>query len=93
VATGRERRAGPLKSQRGERAEAPSAGSTCVLRVHPHLLRHAYGTYALEATGDLRLVRELLGHKDVATTQRHTKVSTNRMRQGIQQTADYVKQL
>lgn len=39
--------------------------------LHPHLLRRTYGTALYNATGDIRLVADTLGHKNINTTQKH----------------------
>ncbi len=54
--------------------------------VHPHTLRHAFGTHMLEEGADLRAIQEMLGHERLSTTQRYTQLSIKHVMQVYDQT-------
>ncbi len=75
---------GLLVNQRGGRLTVRSVGrivkKIAVAKglspdVHPHTLRHAFGTHMLEEGADLRAIQEMLGHERLSTTQRYTQLS------------------
>jgi integrase/recombinase XerC len=78
-------RGGRIDQRRLRQVVHDVAGAAGVDDVAPHALRHSVATHLLEGGSDLRSVQEVLGHASLATTQRYTHVTADRLRASFEQ--------
>lgn len=70
------RRGGPLTTRSvGRIVKQIAIAKGLPADIHPHTLRHAFGTHMLSEGADLRSIQELLGHERLSTTQKYTQLS------------------
>jgi integrase/recombinase XerC len=84
-----------LINQRGGRLTTRSVGrivkKIAVMKglspdIHPHTLRHAFGTHLLSEGADLKAIQEMLGHERLSTTQKYTQLSMKQVLEVYDQT-------
>lgn len=79
------RRGARVDQRQLRRAVHDVSAAAGVADVAPHALRHSAATHLLEGGSDLRSVQEVLGHASLATTQRYTHVTADRLRASFEQ--------
>lgn len=76
------RRGGPLTTVRiWQLLKQYASEQELQINIYPHLFRHSFATHLLEGGADLRIIQEMLGHANIATTQIYTHVNSSGLKQ------------
>lgn len=51
------------------------------IEIHPHMFRHSFASIMLENDAQLKIVMDLMGHKNIETTERYTHISKKRIKE------------
>ena len=57
-----------------KRLKAAAQEAGIAKRIYPHLLRHSFATHLLEQGTDIKIVKELMGHNNIKTTERYVHI-------------------
>ena len=64
-----------MRAIRELKVRSPLREAGITKRIYPHLLRHSFATHLLEQGTDIKIVKELMGHNNIKTTERYVHIA------------------